>query len=90
MLGPSGQKQRLRGSFAGQLTETGLRVVDVTNPNSPQVISTVFYPNAAYAHQVWLSEDRRFLYLNDELDEPNGLNATTTTRTHHGDRDRGG
>lgn len=68
------------GGFDTGLTQTGLRVVDVTNPNSPQVISTVFYPNAAYAHQVWLSEDRRFLYLNDELDEPNGLSATTTTR----------
>jgi choice-of-anchor B domain-containing protein len=68
------------GGFDTGLTETGLRIVDVTNPNNPQVLSTVFYPNAAYAHQVWLSEDRRFLYLNDELDEPNGLNATTTTR----------
>lgn len=68
------------GGFDTGLTETGLRIVDVTNPNNPQVLSTVFYPNAAYAHQVWLSEDRRFLYLNDELDEPNGLSSTTTTR----------
>ncbi len=60
-------------------TETGLRVVDVTNPSSPQVLATVFYPNSAYAHQVWLSEDRRFLYLNDELDE-GSLVSTTTTR----------
>ncbi len=66
--------------FQGGISETGLRVVDVTNPSSPQVLATLFYPGAAYAHQVWLSEDRRYLYLNDELDEPNGISATTTTR----------
>ena len=66
--------------FQGGISETGLRVVDVTNPSSPQVLATVFYPGAAYAHQVWLSEDRRYLYLNDELDEPNGISPTTTTR----------
>ncbi|MCC5824305.1 MAG: choice-of-anchor B family protein, partial [Planctomycetes bacterium] len=60
-------------------SETGLRIVDVTNPSSPQVISTVFYPGARYAHQVWLSEDRRYLYLNDELDVGD-TSETTTTR----------
>lgn len=58
--------------------ETGLRVVDVTNPASPQVLATLLYPGGAYAHQVWLSEDRRFLYLNDELDETINVNQTTT------------
>lgn len=64
--------------FNGGLSETGLRVVDLTNPNSPQVLATLFYPNSQYAHQAWLSEDRRFLYLNDELDEGATVSVTTT------------
>jgi choice-of-anchor B domain-containing protein len=64
--------------FNTGITDTGLRIVDVTNPNSPQVLSTLFYPGAQYAHQGWLSEDRRFLYLNDELDEGATVSVTTT------------
>ena len=64
--------------FSGGFSETGLRIVDVTNPNSPQVLSTLFYPNAGYSHQVWLSEDQKYLYLNDELDEGSIVSVTTT------------
>lgn len=64
--------------FSSGEVQTGLRVVDVTNPNSPEVLATLIYPGGAYAHQVWLSEDRRFLYLNDELDETTVFNQTTT------------
>ena len=64
----------------GGFTSTGLRIVDITDPNSPQTLSTLFYPSAGYSHQVWLSSDRKYLYLNDELDEPNGLVGVTTTR----------
>jgi len=66
--------------FGNGSTNTGLRIVDVTNPNSPQVLSTLFYSTPGYSHQVWLSEDRQYLYLNDELDEANGFVSTTTTR----------
>lgn len=58
--------------------DTGLRIVDVTNPNNPQVLSTLFYPQAGYSHQVWLTEDQKYLYLNDELDEGNIVSTTTT------------
>ncbi len=64
--------------FDGGWSQTGLRVVDVTSPNSPQVLATLSYPAAAYAHQVWLSEDRKYLYLNDELDEGSTVGVTTT------------
>ena len=64
----------------GGFTQTGLRVVDITDPNNAQTISTLFYPSAGYSHQAWLSSDRKFLYLNDELDEPNGIVNVTTTR----------
>jgi len=64
--------------FSGGFSETGLRIVDVTNPNAPVTLATLFYPNAGYAHQVWLSEDRSTLYLNDELDEGSTVSVTTT------------
>lgn len=64
----------------GGITQTGLRVVDITNSANPQTLATLFYPSAGYSHQVWLSSDRKFLYLNDELDEPNGIVNVTTTR----------
>tara|TARA_R110002072_G_scaffold42064_9_gene117762 strand:- start:41098 stop:43323 length:2226 start_codon:yes stop_codon:yes gene_type:complete len=66
------------GGFSGGFQSTGLRIVDVTNPNNPTTLSTVFYPNAGYAHQVWLSTDRKYLYLNDELDEGATVSVTTT------------
>lgn len=66
------------GGFSGGFSETGLRVVDVTNPNNPQTIATLFYPNSGYAHQLWLSTDRKILYLNDELDEGSNVSVTTT------------
>lgn len=66
------------GGFSGGFSSTGLRIVDVTNPNDPINLSTLFYPNAGYAHQVWLSSDRKYLYLNDELDEGSSVSVTTT------------
>ncbi|HHN79061.1 MAG TPA: choice-of-anchor B family protein, partial [Phycisphaerales bacterium] len=64
----------------GGFTSAGLRVVDITDPANATTLATLFYPNAGYAHQVWLSSDRRYLYLNDELDEETGLVPITTTR----------
>jgi len=66
--------------FNGGSTQTGLRIVDITNPSSPVVLSTLFYPSSAYSHQVWVSDDLSTLYLNDELDEQGGLVSETTTR----------
>ena len=44
-----------------------------------QTISITPYGNSAYTHQCWLSEDHQYLYVNDELDELQGL--VTNTRT---------
>ncbi len=68
----------LCSGFSGGFSETGLRIADVTDPNNPVTISTLFYPNAGYSHQAWLSTDRKFLYLNDELDEGSTVSVTTT------------
>jgi choice-of-anchor B domain-containing protein len=43
------------------------------------LLGTGIYPNVSYCHQGWLSEDRRFLYVDDELDEKTQKVATTTT-----------
>ena len=32
-------------------------------------LSRVGYTGAEYVHQGWLSEDQRFFFMNDELDE---------------------
>ncbi|MDA0802724.1 MAG: choice-of-anchor B family protein [Planctomycetota bacterium] len=48
---------------------TGLYIVDVTNKAAPVLMGSLLYPNAAYSHQGWLSEDRTLFYLGDELDE---------------------
>lgn len=47
----------------------GLMVWDVTNKNSPVLMSTALYPNLGYSHQSWMSDDLRYMYLNDEFDE---------------------
>ncbi len=44
-------------------------IVDVTDKNNPQFISSVLYPNIEYTHQGWFSDDQRYFILGDELDE---------------------
>jgi len=59
--------------------ETALRIVDVTDKSNPVPISAASYPGAAYIHQGWLTEDHRYFYLNDELDELVGTAERTKT-----------
>ncbi len=59
-------------------TDTGLTVVDVTNKSAPFVRSQVSYPSRAYSHQVWIDEEKQFLYHGDELDEGSSVSTTTT------------
>ncbi|MEM1270188.1 MAG: choice-of-anchor B family protein [Bacteroidota bacterium] len=49
--------------------EAGLSIADVTNKETVNEISATGYPNVAYSHQGWLSEDRKYFYANDEGDE---------------------
>jgi len=78
--GPAAGKQIAYcfAGFSGGGTNTGLRVVDVTNKANPILLKEVFWPNARYSHQGWLSEDLQYLYINDELDEGNTVSTTTT------------
>ncbi len=66
--------------FSGGFSSTGLRIVDVTDKNNMFTIATFFYTTPSYSHQVWVSDDLQYAYLNDELDEQDGLVSVTTTR----------
>ncbi|HIF06131.1 MAG TPA: choice-of-anchor B family protein [Gemmatimonadetes bacterium] len=59
--------------------ETALRIVDITDKDVPLPIASATYPGMAYIHQGWLTEDQRYYYMNDELDETTGLAETTRT-----------
>ena len=59
--------------------ETALSVADVTDKENPVAIASADYPNIAYAHQGWLTEDHRYFYSNDELDELQGRVEATRT-----------
>ncbi len=59
--------------------ETALSIADVTDKDNPIAISAASYPNVAYTHQGWLTEDHRYFYMNDEGDEPRGLVEGTRT-----------
>ena len=58
--------------------ENQVVIVDVTNKNNPQLISTINYGSVDYTHQSWLTEDRSFLLIGDELDE-NAFGFNTRT-----------
>lgn len=58
----------------------GVDIYDVTNKNAPTLIKRVVYPSMGYCHQAWLSADRKYLYVDDELDE-NNSGGTMNTRS---------
>ena len=59
--------------------ETALRIVDVTDRENPEPVSAASYPGRSYVHQGWLTEDQRYYYMNDELDEIIGNAEGTRT-----------
>jgi choice-of-anchor B domain-containing protein len=53
-------------------------IVDVTDKNNPQHISSVTYSNFSYTHQGWITDDFKYYILGDEADEINfGFNTKT-------------
>jgi choice-of-anchor B domain-containing protein len=59
--------------------ETALSIADVTDKDSPRALSRASYPSVGYSHQGWLDNEHRYFYMNDELDEMNGLADKTRT-----------
>ena len=59
--------------------ETALSISDVTDKDNPVALSTASYPNVGYSHQGWITDDHRYFYMNDELDEVGGNVPSTRT-----------
>ena len=59
--------------------ETALSIADVTDKANPVAVASASYPNVSYTHQGWISEDHRYFYVNDELDELSGNAPETRT-----------
>jgi choice-of-anchor B domain-containing protein len=56
-----------------------LVLADMSDKDNPSTIAVAEYPNTAYTHQGWLSEDHNWFYMNDELDEMNRIVDRTRT-----------
>ncbi len=61
--------------------EIAISIADVTDKKNPKALSSAGYPNVAYAHQGWFTEDHKYFYLDDEGDESQFAAAIPTTRT---------
>ncbi|PSR00582.1 MAG: hypothetical protein BRD48_00645, partial [Bacteroidetes bacterium QS_9_68_14] len=58
--------------------ETALSIADVTDKDNPKALAVAEYPHSAYTHQGWITEDQRYFYVNDELDELSNENVDST------------
>lgn len=58
--------------------ENALSIADVSNKSQPVGLGVATYPTSGYVHQGWLTDDQRYFFQNDELDE---RIASTPTRT---------
>jgi len=57
--------------------ESTFDIWDITDTGNPVRLSRTNYANVEYVHSGWMSEDKQYLYVHDELDERNrGLNTT--------------
>ena len=61
--------------------ETAISIADVTDKKAPKALSHASYPNVAYAHQGWFTDDHKYFYLDDEIDELQYAQAIPRTRT---------
>lgn len=58
--------------------EDQVAIVDISDKQNPQEISTISYTNLSYTHQGWFTEDHRYFIVGDELDEADfGFNSRT-------------
>ena len=75
--GPDTDHQGKEICFSSNVT--ALSISDVTNKKAPVALSSAEYPNAAYAHQGWVTDDFEYFYMNDELDDGRGKIVGTRT-----------
>lgn len=58
--------------------EGNVLISDVSQKNDPKTISLKEHAEMQYSHQGWLTEDRAYFLMNDELDERNLMRNTKT------------
>ena len=46
-----------------------LEIVDVSNKSATVTVGMTGYPNLAFVHQAWPTDDHRYLFVDDEVDE---------------------
>ncbi len=69
--------QNSRCTVLLDFNEQSVRLWDISQLNSAKALSDITYQNASYVHSGWWSEDQRFVFVHDELDERDaGLNTT--------------
>jgi len=59
--------------------ENSFTIVDATNKAAMVMITKSSYPNVAYTHQGWATEDHTHVIMDDEQDEANKPNQYTKT-----------
>ena len=75
--GPDNDHQGKEIAFSSN--ETALSIADISDKANPKIISKFDNSNFGYVHQGWLSEDHRYFFTNDELNELRGNDDKQTT-----------
>tara|TARA_B100000989_G_scaffold132709_1_gene98529 strand:+ start:169 stop:1464 length:1296 start_codon:yes stop_codon:yes gene_type:complete len=71
-------KELLFGSNSDGGANNKIVILDVTDKKNPEWIQSIFYENGGFTHQGFLTEDHRYFFLGDELDEINYGSPTST------------
>jgi choice-of-anchor B domain-containing protein len=79
---PEHQGKEIAIAFNGKFNNSDtVSFLDVSNKSNILRLSASSYPQVGYIHQGWLTEDQRYLFVNDEFDETDGVTGGRT-RTH--------
>ncbi len=60
-------------AFCGQ---AGISIIDFEDKSAPKTLASATYPSLAYSHSGWTTDDGRYLYAFDEIDELSGVAST--------------
>ena len=74
--GPDSEYQGKEIAFT--CNETALGITDITDKSNPAILSKYEQGQLGYVHQGWLSEDQRYFFVNDELNEYYGYDDNQT------------
>lgn len=62
-------KEIYLGSHSDAESYNDLVILDVTDKETPILLDAIRYGSPGYTHQNWISEDHRYIFLGDEVDE---------------------